>query len=712
MSKFYLSSALLMFLCLPFGYVQAQVLPAARAVNWRLAGYRSTIPVYTFNYNMQFAGLVGDGQTPNDAAFNAVLTNLNGSSAIIEFPAGDFLFNNPVDIPDNILIKGAGADSTSLSFNLGGTRNAVQISGTISPADTSSFVLAANKGAQTIDVLDATRFVVGDYLHIIQNDSDLMFSTWAYGTYGQIVKIAAINANQISLHSPLRLDYDLNRNPFIRKIIPAQNVGIECIKIKRLDASAGQTTNIAFLYAANCWLKGVESELTNFAHVGISRSTNIVVQNSYFHNAHAFGGNGQGYGIVMQETSNECLLESNHFRRLRHAILLQSGANGNVTAYNYSRDAYWSSFPNNSAGDIALHGNMPYANLFESNVFCNIVIDNSHGANGDYNTFLRNRAYLYGIFFSAANSPNQNFIGNEVSNPAFPFGLYNLQGTGHFEFGNNIKGTTTPAGTDNLTDSSYYYDSRPDFVYTNSFAAIGLPNDINTGTIPAKERWDFAEIIKNECSDPSTPQFSIQTPQITVNEDVDSVVIFINVRNPNTLSNSVSLTVQDLYSTAQDATDYQIIPFGQMSINIAPMDNFRQRAVVYINDDAAVEPTETLQLVLSTNNSPATIADSIVTISIIDNDVSAVSSATSPQLLLYPNPTAEGLFIQSSKSIIRVEIYNSLGQLILQQAPSQTIDTQNGSYSYPVSTQQLPIGIYHAKIYHNSGFETRSFIKE
>jgi len=592
-----------------------------------------------------------------------------------------------------------------LSFNLGGTRNAVQISGSFSPNDSSSFSAAAIKGAQTIDVLDASSFVVGDYLHIIQNDSNLMFSNWAYGTYGQIVRVVAINGNQISLDSELRLDYDLSRTPFVRKIIPAQNVGIECLKIKRLDASAGQTTNIAFLYAANCWLKGIESELTNFAHVGISRSTNIVVQNSYFHDAHAFGGGGQGYGVVMQETSNECLVENNHFRRLRHSILSQSGANGNVSAYNYSRDAYWSSFPNNSAGDIVLHGNRPYANLFESNIFCNIVIDDSHGANGDYNTFLRNRAYLYGIFFSAATSPNQNFIGNEVTNPTFPFGMYTLQGTGHFEYGNNIKGTTTPAGTDNLMDSSYYYPTRPDFVYTNSFAKIGLPYPINTGTIPAKERWDFSEIIRNECDMPSTVQFSAQNQQITVNEGVDSVEIFISVRNPNTLNNSVSLTVRSLYSTATDGSDYQSIPNSEISVNIAPLDNFTQRAVVYINDDTDVEPTETLQFVLRSANSYTTVADSIITINILDNDVSNVQGINGSQLLIYPNPTADNLFIQSPAPIQRVEIYNQLGQLLAQQSP-------NGANLYQISTRALPVGLYQVRIYHNQGAVTRSFIKE
>lgn len=166
-----------------------------------------------------------------------------------------------------------------------------------------------------------------------------------------------------------------------------KSVGLECLKINRLDASVGQTTNIAFDFAVDCWVTGVESNNCNFGHLVFTKSTNCYVYGNYFHDAFAYGGGGQAYGVVLQYTSGECLIENNIFKHLRHSMLVQAGANGNVCAFNYSLDPNWTSFPSNSAGDIVMHGNYVFMNLIEENICQNIVVDASHGINGPYNTF-------------------------------------------------------------------------------------------------------------------------------------------------------------------------------------------------------------------------------------------------------------------------------------------------------------------------------------
>ncbi|MFM7771027.1 MAG: hypothetical protein ACKO8Q_10785, partial [Bacteroidota bacterium] len=107
-----------------------------------------------------------------------------------------------------------------------------------------------------------------------------------------------------------------------------------------------------------------------------------------------------------------------------------------------------------------------FINLFEMNSVQNIVIDNSHGPNGPYNTFLRNRASLFGIFFSADNSPSQNFIGNEIPNTNFPYSSvnYTILGTYHFLFGNNNKGNLDPIGTEKPSTSSLIFSNSPLFL--------------------------------------------------------------------------------------------------------------------------------------------------------------------------------------------------------------------------------------------------------
>lgn len=198
--------------------------------------------------------------------------------------------------------------------------------------------------------------------------------------------------------------------------------------------------------------------------------------------------------------SGECLIENNIFEHLRHSMILQAGANGNVLAYNYSHDPYWTGvqLPSNTAGDLVLHGNYPYANLFEGNIVQNIVIDDSHGINGPYNTFFRNRAELYGLFMN--NNPishQQNFIGNEITNPNFLFGLYYVIGDDHFEYGNNDLGQISPNPAVDLPEISCFKEDIPEFYQTQTWPSIGIPNVLEEQTIPAKHR--YAQGWETEC---------------------------------------------------------------------------------------------------------------------------------------------------------------------------------------------------------------------
>ena len=284
-----------------------------------------------------------------------------------------------------------------------------------------------------------------------------------------------------------------------------------------------QASSIHFTYAENCWVSGIESNKTTFAHVEFEGVSNSKVEKSYFYDAFEYGGGGRGYGVVMHFTTNECLIENNVFKHLRHSVLLQAGSNGNVTAFNHSLDPYWTNsnplLAGNSAGELVLHGNYVYANLFEQNDIQNIVIDNSHGANGPYNTFLRNRASLYGIFFSDNTSPSQNFIGNEIPNTGFPYSAvnYSIQGNDQFTYGNNNKGTVAPAGTSALADISYHYLTKPAFVQDYQWGMIGLPNAMNSASVPATDRFEGNDIFAGACGSEDFYTGIEEQPEIRIN---------------------------------------------------------------------------------------------------------------------------------------------------------------------------------------------------
>lgn len=318
-----------------------------------------------------------------------------------------------------------------------------------------------------------------------------MSSSWAYESLSQMMQIQSINGHTITFRSPFRFTYEAGQHPLIRKIIPRNNVTIECLKLKRHDATAGQASNIAFERAVNCRINGIESDSANFAHVEVNHSSNIEITNSYFHDAFAYGGNGQGYGVLLQFGTNECKVEANYFDHLRHSMILQAGANGNVLAYNYSTNPHWTEtgLPDSSAGDMVLHGNYPFMNLSEGNFVRNIVIDDSHGKNGPLNTFFRNRASGYGIFmnFNPATDSVQ-FIGNEITNSQI--GLNFIQGNGHFLWGNNYRGALTN-GTAAIPDASLYLPTGqkppcPDGY--DPWPVVGRPGGYNTGTIYAQAR--------------------------------------------------------------------------------------------------------------------------------------------------------------------------------------------------------------------------------
>ncbi|MES2851109.1 MAG: glycosyl hydrolase family 28-related protein, partial [Bacteroidota bacterium] len=458
--------------------------------NWSKAGYPGNIPVYSTIKNILDFGGAGNGIDANDAALQNAINSLNDQNGTIYFPAGSFLFIQPITLRSGIVLKGEGAPATTLLFNLSGPFSLINIFGD-STSTISHITSVVSKDAVSFPVDNVSLFSVNDYIKIYQNDAALTNDDYAFGSVGQIVKIDSIKNNSIYFSNALRKSYLLTDTPRIRKLEMAVGIGIECLKIKRLDATAQQTANIRFADAANCWIKGVESDSCNFAHIKLAESTNIEITNNYFHGAFAYNDGGKAYGISCEYTSGDCLIENNVFKHLRHSMLVQSGANGNVFAYNYSLEPFKSeSTPFDLTGDIVLHGNYPYLNLFEGNIVQNIVVDASHGINGPFNTFFRNRAKLYGILFSAAAGDSTNIIGNEITGTGLLKGNYYVQGNGNFEYGNNKNDTIRPAGTTMLTQRSLFRSSTPSYWNIGSlWPSIGMPNRLNSGSIPAYQRF-------------------------------------------------------------------------------------------------------------------------------------------------------------------------------------------------------------------------------
>jgi hypothetical protein len=454
------------------GWAQAQSIAPDRVTDWSGpgAGPSFAAPV---SVNILSFGADPTGVAACDGALQGAISALAGPGEVL-FPAGQYRFVQTIVLPDSIILQGdADAGNMPLAQLLlapGNGADGILIAGVEQPI-TAAVIAPPIQGERFIRVDQPGLFALGDILRLnATDDTALVNDWWGVGQTGQIVEVDMVTSDTLWFSKPLRRSYATA--PQLRRLAPRRQVHLRCLAIERQDATSLQTVNVMFRNAVDCTMHGVYSHLGNYAHVDVFRSARITIESCHFKDAHAYTSGGNGYGVLVDFGSSDCHVHRNAFEHLRHSMLLQAGANGNVLAYNRSVDPYWVSFPfpSDAAGDLVLHGNYPYMNLFEGNVVQNIVIDNSHDINGPHNTFFRNRAELYGIFMNSAPASNdQNFIGNQVTNTSSVLhGLYSLQGTGHFAHGNQVKGTILPAGTSEPDSASLFGYEFGDFYTVHS----------------------------------------------------------------------------------------------------------------------------------------------------------------------------------------------------------------------------------------------------
>ena len=488
-----------------------QTIPSTRIVGWENAGYRGNIDPNSLFVDVTTQGIIGDSLTNNAPALNTLIQSACGFRAILYFPAGTYLFNSTINLNDSIALRGASSDSTHFVFNFNGASgNCINLSG----SGNSSWYSATDgyqKDNSWITVADSGLLQAGDWAEIRESNGswDTQPISWADYSVGQLLEITGRSGDTVFLREPIRITYDPSLNIQISRFVPKREVAIECLSYERTDSVSCFCPTINFYHAVDCVVRGVEGKKSISAHVLLDDCSNISINGCRFHDAFEYNGSSMhGYGIALYYHTGQCLIENNILHHLRHSISFQCGANGNVVGYNYSFDPNRSEFPANYGADISMHGHYPYANLFEGNIVQNIQLDQTWGPSGPNNTFFRNRAELYGIFMTSgtANSDNENFVGNEVTSTAFLQGNYTLAGSGHFEYGNNVRGTITPSGTANLPDISYYLNGTPAFWnIAANWPSIGPANSIGSGTIPAKDRF-LNSPSKTICNDETDTQ--------------------------------------------------------------------------------------------------------------------------------------------------------------------------------------------------------------
>jgi hypothetical protein len=211
------------------------------------------------------------------------------------------------------------------------------------------------------------------------SDSDCDSRQGAMRNHMQLVRVTGVKDKLVGISPPLCSDFDPASGPGAWWTgRPVSGVGIESMSLFH-SASTGAQSGVAFFDANESWIRNVKSVMANRNHVWVFQSSRVAVVDNYF-----LGNQGSGaksYGVELNITSDD-LVENNIFQACVSSVIMDGGATGVVTAYNYFFDGA-STSPETMTNSVA-PGHTPgtMLNLFEGNIGTQFWQDYAHGSNG------------------------------------------------------------------------------------------------------------------------------------------------------------------------------------------------------------------------------------------------------------------------------------------------------------------------------------------
>ena len=473
--------------------IHAQIIPGQRRITWN-PGIPGGIPEVSGPVeNIIDYGADPTGKTDSHDAISTAINKLPSTGGVVYIPEGTYLLNSTLLISQsNVVVRGAGMASTKLLSDVEGVSIEVE---SAAKENWQKITGGLNLGSFQIEVENGAAFTKGTFMEIQQeNDSSIMYTEdtwiqrWAENSVGQVFEIVDIQGNSIILKTSLHHTFSGNLNPVARPFKAVRNVGIENLFIQKLKPA---NHTISFDHTAYCWIINVESYMTMRSHVQLSASLGHEIKACFFHKSYNYGGGGHGYGVMCGNHTSDVLIENNVFDSLRHAMMVQTGANGNVFAYNYSTNPVQGE-PGSVLNtgwippDISVHGHYPFMNLFEGNEVMEIGISDYWGPAGPGNTYLRNIVKGDGII-CYDHAHEQNLLGNITTS------MINTENSCQrlLEHGNIINGVIVWDNqiADHTIPASLYLDKAPDFFKGFHWPPYGpdaekgnqLPARINAG---------------------------------------------------------------------------------------------------------------------------------------------------------------------------------------------------------------------------------------
>jgi len=365
---------------------------------------RDSLPASVIRVD-QIAGFPAepDDGLDDTAAFREALQQAKAGGAIVLAPAGEWIISETLRLQgDDIVLRGVGSDATTILFKnrpdgtfglFGPEGPGIEILSPIGCCGNeddseSRLVISGTTGTRELRVESHPSFSPGSYgwLNYVGSGSD--------DDAGQMVRIEAIadlgDEVILTLDQQLGLDYgtEFGFESRLRPVPLVERNGVYGLALRPENDDVLLTDTFLLKGTSNAWLFDVVSTRAKYSHVTAQQSYRCEIANSLFDDASLHGNGKQGYGVNLANQTSGCLVTGNSFRLLRHSILLNNGATGNVVALNHSRDPRHPNFPTGGPDDISFH-EFSVANLVEGNVIEKIEMNDAAIA-GPHNTLIRN----------------------------------------------------------------------------------------------------------------------------------------------------------------------------------------------------------------------------------------------------------------------------------------------------------------------------------
>jgi hypothetical protein len=446
------STIQLLFLLVLFSIsAQAQnwstFLDPSRAIDWSSAGF--TVPNYTVNCSTQPSLTAGSGAaSANHTAIQNALNSCDATHNVVNIPAGTWYVAGITITKSNVVLRGAGANSTILIMTAAGCGGSEEAgicmedlndglhvyngSGQVLPpsgtqqclwSGTNGVAGTYTKGATSLNLTNCGGVPVNNHFIILDQADDTSDTSGVYicqanatsdcgyeginggsgNMPGRVISGLSHSQQQVAFVTAVSGSsgtYNVTISPGVAfsNVRTGQaagvwwggqisNVGVENLTNTPNTGSGfgPQAYNFNMYDCYHCWIKGVRSEWAGRGHIMVMQTGFDTIRDNYFYQSQNHAS--QSY-VVEFEAASGVLVENSIFQQVTNPLMFGSAV-GNVVGYNYAVDDVWTGGGPYLFGPFSVHNAGSEMNLWEGNSFPSIEADDAFGSSTQQ-TYFRN----------------------------------------------------------------------------------------------------------------------------------------------------------------------------------------------------------------------------------------------------------------------------------------------------------------------------------